>query len=77
MISSVVARFTAQADVDRTIDAIVTRDGFEVGELIDGRLLPITIEASNNEDTEIATRWIQELPGVAQVDVTFVSWESE
>ena len=49
----------------------------DVGELLDSRLLPITIEATNHEKTEVATRWIQELTGVAQVDVTIVSWESE
>ena len=48
MISSVVARFTPTADVITTIDTIAARDGIDVGDLIDGRLLPITIEAGDH-----------------------------
>lgn len=76
MISSVIARFSSHADVEAAIHTISMRDGVAVGQLVDGRLLPITIESAGHEQAEVATRWIQDLPGVAQVDVTFVSWES-
>ena len=78
MISSVIARLGSNStNVESLINEITSRGGLEVGELIDGRLLPITIDASNGQDMEATTRWLQELNGIDFVDVVFVHFEEE
>lgn len=76
MISSVVLRFETGTDVDATLAAINQRAELEVGEFVDGRSLPVVIEADDRESLESATRWLDSLLGVEQVDVVFVHFES-
>ena len=51
---------------------IADRPGFEVGELVDGRSLPITVEATHPQALREATDWLMSLEPVRFVDVAFV-----
>lgn len=77
MISSVVANLDSQFPIDATIAEIVSCAEMETGELIDDRLLPITIESADNKLMEQKLRWLQQLPGICFVDVVYVNWEIE
>ena len=73
MIGSVIANFSNNADmVRRAIDCIQQRPEFEMGALVDGRKLPITIEAHSERELEDATDWLRSVQGVDHVDVVFV-----
>jgi hypothetical protein len=76
MISSVIARLTAnKADVERTVIELSAQPGFELGKIVDSRLLPITIDAENSQRMEEATKWLQGRAGVEFVDVVFVHFD--
>lgn len=76
MISSVIANLASEQTLaNEAILEIKSRRGFEVGQLIDGKKLPVTIELPNNNDLEEATQWMQSLEGVEFVDVAFVYLE--
>ena len=78
MISSVIAKLTRdETKLGTTVQEIENHPHLQVGELIENRLLPITIEASNREETETTTRWLQSRSGVEMVDVVFVHFEGE
>ena len=76
MISSVIAKLNRQSpSLSQTIHQIAQRSGLEIGELVDHRLLPLTIDLPGNVETENTTRWLQSLPDVEFVDVVFVHFE--
>lgn len=76
MISSVIAKLTqAEPTLGTTVQEIASHPHLEVGELIEKRLLPVTIDAPDHEEMESTTRWLQSLEGVEFVDVVFVHFE--
>ncbi len=78
MISSVIAKFDCDERTrQQAIRQIAAQPALEVGELIDERNLPCTIETSSCEETEQITRWMLALDGVAIVDVVFVHFEKD
>lgn len=78
MISSVIARLSAEpCSHAATIDQIAAHPNMETGELIDNRLLPITIDSPNKHEMENMTRWLQARDAVEFVDVVFVHFEDD
>lgn len=78
MISSVIAKLTQVETTQATTRLeIAEHPHLEVGELIENRLLPITIDAPNRQEMESTTRWLQSRVGVEFVDVVFVHFEDE
>lgn len=79
MIGSVVAKLNGQPhDTVQIIQEITARSGFEVGDVVDRVMLPVTIDLPGEaEEMERATRWLQSLEGVESVDVVFVHFENE
>lgn len=76
MISSVIARLIpSDVDAKECIAEIAARPELDVGELMDGRLLPITIDAENQQNMRAVTEWIQDRPYVGAVDIVFVHFE--
>ena len=76
MISSVIAKLDPTfADIAQTFEFISQRPGVEMGEVVDERSLPMTIESATSAETEETTRWLQELDGIEFVDVVFVHFE--
>lgn len=76
MISSVIAKLDCgPVNAEQTLKAIASHPRLEMGELIDGRMLPVTIEAEGNQETEEITRWMLSLEKIAFVDVVFVHFE--
>ena len=76
MISSVIAKFRpGQTELAGIVDEISAHPNLEVGALIDDRMLPITIDAADNCETETVTQWLQGREGVEFVDVVFVHFE--
>ena len=77
MISSAIARLSndpaSRNDVIRVLQSQV---GIDTGDLIDDRLLPLTIEAGDATELESLTRWLQDLSGVETVDIVYVHLES-
>ncbi len=78
MISSVIAKLNCDdATCQHTMSQIESHAALDLGKLVDGRSLPITIEAAGNQETEEITRWIMSLDGVDFVDVVFVHMEDD
>lgn len=76
MIVSVIARFECDNDTQqRALAEIESHPAMETGQLVDNRLLPITIDSDSNESIEELTRWITTVGGVSFVDVVFVHGE--
>ncbi len=76
MISSVIAKLNCdRVAAQRVIEEITSHPELSVGELIDGRMLPITIDSHDNVEMETTTRWILAVDGVIFVDVVFVHFE--
>ena len=77
MISSVIAKLNCDESTLRSnMGQIAAHPALDIGELVEGRSLPITIESGGNQETEQITRWIMSLPGVDFVDVVFVHFET-
>ncbi|MEQ1904638.1 MAG: hypothetical protein ABL888_10660 [Pirellulaceae bacterium] len=77
MIASVVAQIDRQlTDSIRLGDAVESRVGIEVGEAC-GPKVPLTIEAIDGRELEVATEWLRSLPGVMYVDVIYVNFDEE
>jgi len=73
MISSVIATLIGDpGPVAQALDKIGSHPAFEVGELIEGRRVPITIETNSSDAMEQATDWLLSQDGVEFVDVVFV-----
>ena len=77
MISSVIAKFEVGSELETTIHEIANHPHLDVGDVIEQRLLPITIDAPGRLETESTTRWLQSREGVEFVDVVFVHFEDE
>ncbi len=78
MISSVIAKLSGDRDsLNRVLARIAAHSAVEAGELIDHRMLPITIETDDNLGMEETTRWLQSLDGVDFVDVVYVHLTSD
>lgn len=78
MISSVIAKFAQPgAHVGVAIQEIAAHPQLEVGDLVDGTLLPVTIDAASQAETESTTQWLQSLDAVDFVDVVYVHFEDE
>ena len=78
MISSVIAKLNcAPTDCLQLTQKLSAHPALEVGEIVGGHSLPITIDASGNQETEAITRWMQQLDGISFVDVVFVHFEEE
>ena len=78
MISSVIAKLAqGKTDLETTVNEIAAHPHLDVGELIDNRMLPVTIDAAGNQETEAMTRWLQSREGVEFVDVVFVHFEDK
>jgi nitrate reductase NapAB chaperone NapD len=71
-ISGLIARLdTNSTSRQEVLDSIQSIDGVELGKLIDGRLLPLTLEASSPGELEQLHRRLQDLNGVISVDVVY------
>jgi len=68
--SALVALLAPEADLALLGPALATRAGLSVGAL-QGRRLPLALQAADAEAAEAAQRWIARLPGV--LDVTLVA----
>jgi len=78
MISSVIAKLNPEDPAkQQALDQIASHPALEVGELVDGRSLPITIESQGNDETEEITRWLMALESVEFVDVVYVHFEDD
>lgn len=55
-------------------DALRAVSVFEVGIAI-GRQLPVVLEAADGSAARYWHRWVEDLPGVISVNVTFVSFD--
>lgn len=78
MISSVIAKLVqVESMLGTTVEEIARHPNLEVGDLIDSRMLPITIDAPSREETEATTRWLQSRAGVDMIDVVFVHFEDD
>ncbi|MFT5303488.1 MAG: nitrate reductase NapAB chaperone NapD [Mariniblastus sp.] len=76
MISSLIARLNVDArPLAATISEIESQPGIEIGELVDNRLLPVTLESPGSHEMENTTRLIQSLTGVDFVDVVYVHFD--
>ena len=78
VISSVIATFDCDLEtLVRTRHQIDRHAALEPGEPVDGRKLPIVMEAADHRELEETTRWLNSLDGIAFVDVVFVHLESD
>lgn len=78
MISGVVATLNCEAADCRPLVAQISQHScLEVGELVDNRKLPVTIESTGRKETEELTRWLMSIPGVAFVDVIYVHFDDD
>ena len=76
MISGLIARLDGtQHNIAELFSTLVEHPAIEIGELIEGRKLPLTIDAVGKDQTEEITRWVQSQPGIAFVDVVYVHFE--
>lgn len=76
MIASVVAHLQlAGSTFDDAINSIAGKHQIEFGELIDGRLLPMTIEAVTGKELDDIHQWLGSISEVEFVDVVFVQFE--
>jgi len=77
MIAGVVATLTDSAQrLQATLDDIAAQPQIELGALGDAdRRIPLTIDSPDRRDVESVTKWLQEQPEVAFVDVVFVHLE--
>lgn len=77
MISSLVV--TLKNDLralPHTLSDLKSHAAIEVGQQFENRL-PATVAATDDGEMMAITRWIEELPEVAKVDVVFVHFENE
>lgn len=77
MISSLVVTFkNAQRALPHTLSELKTHPAIEIGQPFENRV-PVTVTANDNGEMLAITRWIEEFPEVAIVDVVFVHFEGE
>ena len=76
MIASVIAHLElAESTFDNAINSIAGNRQIEIGELIDGRLLPMTIEAESGKELDDIHQWLRSIREVEFVDVVFVQFD--
>jgi nitrate reductase NapAB chaperone NapD len=75
MISSVIVRLSEFAEVPHLLSQLETCSQIEVGVLVGGRSLPLTLEAHGNHESEALYEWIRHLPGVDFIDIVFVYFD--
>lgn len=78
MIASLVATLTHEANGSKSvIEELASHPEIETGEF-DGtsRRIPLTIDSASPNGLETITRWLQDRPGIAFVDVIFVHFEA-
>jgi len=74
-ISSFVVTLPADpADASAVSGAIAAIPVFTLGEA-QGRRLPVVLEAADGSTARDWHEWVEQLPGVVQVEVAFVSFE--
>lgn len=76
MISSAVIRFETDSDKSPAFQMLADHPQIQVGELVEERSLPVTLEASSNQELEQLHDWLGSLPEVVFVDVVFVCFDS-
>jgi nitrate reductase NapAB chaperone NapD len=76
MISSEIVRFDIASEVSMAVKMLAGHPQVEIGELVDGRSLPIVIEAADHHDLRRLHGWVESLPGVQLVDVVFICFDS-
>lgn len=78
MISSVIAKLNCDTkECMQLTEKLSAHPALEVGEIVGGHSLPITIDTSGNQETEAITRWMLQQDGISFVDVVFVHFEEE
>jgi nitrate reductase NapAB chaperone NapD len=79
MIASLVATLDRHAaDVAKTVSEISRIPGVELSDMTDlAHRLPVMIDSPDPDSLEDITRRLQQIPGVAFVDVVFVHFEDE
>ena len=68
---------TLSSDPDRASEALEhlqRRPGIELGDAR-GRWLPIATETSDSRSAREVHHWLESLPGIAQVEVIYVSFD--
>ncbi len=76
MIASVIAHLTVnESTFEKALGSIRENYHVEIGELIDGRLLPMTIEANTADELDDFHRRLCTLKEVEFVDVVFVQFD--
>lgn len=73
MISSVVAHLLPNSE--GAVSAFVKHPGIEVGPQF-GNRLPLVLETEDSSAGKALFHWINELPGVSHLDVTYVHFGS-
>ncbi len=73
MISSVVAHL--QPESDAAVTAISQNPDIEMGAR-SGNRLPLVLETEDSSAAKALFHWINELPGVSHLDVTYVYFDS-
>ena len=76
MIASLVVTLKPNCDqLDYTICQLGKHSNIEVGELVKGYRLPVTIESNDAGQLDQITQWIQNLISVAGVDVIYIHFD--
>lgn len=76
MIASAVIRFETASEKSPALRMLAGHSQIETGELVDEHSLPVTLEASDDQELEQLHDWVGSLPGVVFVDVVFVCFDS-
>ena len=78
MIASVVVTFDQDSpSFADDITKLSSDDSIQLGDLIEGRKLPLTIDSADKRSTEQINEWISQLDAVVSVDVVFVHFGDE
>lgn len=72
MISSVVARLESNSHLSQVCSKLEGHSAVELGPVVDGICLPLTLEAETPEELEDLHKWLRDQPGIEFVDVVCV-----
>lgn len=73
MIASLVVTLDPNSSFfDETIERISGYEGIQLGEVVDGKRLPITIESSNKHTMDATNQRILDLDAVISTEIVFV-----
>lgn len=73
-ISSFVVTFASEAAARATAPALEAIPVFQPGQRL-GLRLPVVVEAPDGSTSRYWHEWVEQLPGVVQVEVAFVSFD--